>query len=82
MPNEALSDEFNTFGALVRPDVVKFYLNRTEVWQEKTPADLNRPLLVLVNLALGSGWPITETPNPSYMYVDYIRVYSESDSPG
>jgi len=82
VPNESLSDEFNTFGALVGPDVVKFYLNRTEVWQEKTPADLNRPLLVLVNLALGSGWPITETPNPSYMYVDYIRVYSESDSPG
>jgi hypothetical protein len=38
--------------------------------------------LVLVNLALGSGRPITETPNPSYMYVDYIRVYSESDAPG
>jgi beta-glucanase (GH16 family) len=77
VPTDSLSDQFNTYGVLVRPDVLVFYLNRTEVWRVKTPADLNRPLLVLVNLALGSGWPITETPNPSYMYVDYIRVYSE-----
>lgn len=82
VPANSLSDEFNTYGVLVRPDVVIFYLNRTEVWRTRTPADLNRPLLVLVNLALGSGWPITETPNPSYMYVDYIRVYSEPGSSG
>jgi beta-glucanase (GH16 family) len=82
VPADSLSDEFNTYGVLVRPDVVIFYLNRTEVWRTKTPTDLNRPLLILVNLALGSGWPITETPNPSYMYVDYIRVYSEPGSSG
>jgi beta-glucanase (GH16 family) len=83
VPENSLSDEFNTYGVLVRPDVVIFYLNGTEVWRAKTPSELNRPLLVLVNLALGSGWPITETPNPSYMYVDYIRVYSEPPaSPG
>jgi beta-glucanase (GH16 family) len=82
VPENSLSDEFNTYGVLVRPDVVIFYLNGTEVWRAKTPSELNRPLLVLVNLALGSGWPITETPNPSYMYVDYVRVYSEPASPG
>jgi hypothetical protein len=26
-------------------------------------------------LALGSGWPIDRTPNPSFMYVDYVHVY-------
>jgi len=29
-----------------------------------------------VDLALGGGWPIDGTPNPSYMYVDYVRAYS------
>ena len=77
VPANSLSDDFNTYGALVGPSEVIFYLNRTEVWRVATPPALDRPLLVLVNLALGSGWPITETPNPSYMYVDYIRVYSE-----
>jgi beta-glucanase (GH16 family) len=80
VPADSLSDEFNTYGVLVRPDDLVFYLNRTEVWRAKTPADLDRPLLVLVNLALGSGWPIVETPNPSYMYVDYVRVYAETRS--
>jgi beta-glucanase (GH16 family) len=77
VPANSLSDDFNTYGVLVRPSEVVFYLNRTEVWRTETPPALDRPLLVLVDLALGSGWPIAETPNPSYMYVDYIRVYSE-----
>lgn len=79
VPPDSVSNDFNTYGALVRPDITIFYLNRSEVWRAKTPPRHNRPLLVLVNLALGSGWPIDETPNPSYMYVDYIRVYSEDD---
>lgn len=80
VPANSLSDDFNTYGVLVRPSEVIFYLNRTEVWRTETPPALDRPLLVLVNLALGSGWPIAETPNPSYMFVDYIRVYSEEPS--
>jgi hypothetical protein len=34
------------------------------------------PFTILVNLGLGSGWPIDKTPNPSIMEVDYIRVWS------
>ena len=81
VPANFLTDEFHSYGVLVRPDVVIFYLDRTEVWRTKTPPDLNRPLLILVNLALGSGWPIDQTPNPSYMYVDYIRAYAEPATP-
>jgi len=51
------------------------YLNRNEVFRIKTPKEHQRPLDVLVNLALGSGFPIDHTPNPSYMNVDYIHVY-------
>jgi beta-glucanase (GH16 family) len=79
VPINSLSDSFNTFGILLRRDFVIFYLNRSEIWREKTPSELNRPLLILLNLALGSGFPIDETPNPSYMYVDYVRAYSERD---
>jgi len=31
---------------------------------------------VLLNLAMGSGWPIDETPNPSVMLVDYVKVWN------
>ena len=32
-------------------------------------------LYVMVDFALGGGWPIGIS-SPTYMYVDYIRVYS------
>jgi hypothetical protein len=32
-------------------------------------------MLILVDLALGAGWPIDHTPNPSIMKVDYVRAY-------
>jgi hypothetical protein len=34
-------------------------------------------MFVLLNLALGGGWPIDQTPNPSYMFVDYVRAYTK-----
>jgi beta-glucanase (GH16 family) len=76
VPTDSLSDQFNTYGVMVEEDFVTFYFNRSEVWRVETPSDLKkRPLIVLLNLALGSGFPIDETPNPSYMYVDYVHVY-------
>ena len=61
---------------LVEPDFITMYFDGIEVWKTKTPPQHNKPLMLLVNLALGSGWPIDKTPNPSYMYVDYIRAYA------
>jgi hypothetical protein len=29
----------------------------------------------MVDLALGGGWPIDKTPDPSVMQVDYVRAY-------
>jgi hypothetical protein len=52
------------------------YFDGIEVWRTATPEVHNKPLMVLVNLALGPGWPIDKTPNPSTMEVDYIRVYA------
>jgi beta-glucanase (GH16 family) len=75
VPPNSLTDDFNTYGVKVDPEWIIFYLNRKEVYRAKTPKEHTRPLHVLLNLALGSGWPIDKTPNPSYMYVDYVHVY-------
>jgi hypothetical protein len=32
--------------------------------------------MVLVDLAIGSGWPIDHTPNPSVMKVHYVHVFA------
>lgn len=70
-----LSDQYNTYGVLVEDGSVTLYFNREPVWQFKTPWDVDPSFFPLVNLALGSGWPIDKTPDPSYLYVDYVRVY-------
>ncbi|MFN3806016.1 glycoside hydrolase family 16 protein [Asticcacaulis sp.] len=70
-----LTDEFHVYGVSVDPDWVAFYFDGQETWRTPTPATHKHPLVVLCNLALGSGWPIDETINPSFFTVDYIRVY-------
>lgn len=78
IPEGSLYDRFNTFGASVDKDHITFYFNRRPMGRVATPPEHHHPMFVLVNLALGGGWPIAETPNPSYMYVDYIRVWAKN----
>lgn len=75
VPPGSLTSEFNTYGVLVTREWIVFYLNRHEVSRDKTPPEHQRPLHILLNLALGSGFPIDKTPNPSYMYVDFVHAY-------
>ncbi len=71
-------ESFHTYGASVDKEWIVYYFDRKETWRVKTPAQHKHKLMILVNLALGSGWPIDQTPNPSYMYVDYIRAYTKN----
>ena len=75
VPPGSLYDTFNTYGVEIDPEWTVVYLNRKERARFKTPKKFHTPMYVLFNLALGSGWPIDKTPNPSHMYVDYVRVW-------
>ena len=48
-----------------------------EVQRQKTPEEAKVPLYMVVNLAMGGGWPIDQAVSPSYMYVDYVRAYAK-----
>jgi len=50
-------------GAMVDPENITFYFDGVELWKVKTPEEAEVPLYVLVNLALGGGWPIDKTPS-------------------
>ena len=71
----SLSEDFHTYGVSVDPVNITIYFDRRKIFTTTTPKEHKRPLTILLNLALGSGWPIDETPNPSDLYVDYVRVY-------
>ncbi len=75
VPEESLTNRFHTYGVRVAPDVTTFYLDRVPVWEIPTPPQHARPLYPLVDFALGSGYPITDTPNPSAMRVRYVDIY-------
>lgn len=72
-----MTDDFHRYGVMVDSDFITFYFDGVELRRVETPEAGHVPLYMLVNLAMGGGWPIDKTPNPSYMYVDYVRAYSK-----
>lgn len=66
---------WHDYGVLILPDYITFFLDRKPVWQQPTPPELKKPLYPIVDLALGSGWPISNTPNPSILQIQYVHVY-------
>ena len=82
VPEGSLVEEFHRYGVRVDPQHITYFLDGTEVWRQATPVELDTPLYPLVNLALGSGYPIDETPDPSRLEVDYVRVYKPAENTG
>ena len=80
VPDSSLVEQFNTYGVDISPSAIVLFLNGEEVWRQPTPSELRYPMYPIINLALGSGWPIDETPDPSLMYIDYVRVYARGDN--
>ena len=77
---EGMTTGFHTYAALIKPDYIYFYFDGVEQWKTPTPPEAKEPLYVMVDLALGGGWPIDHTPDPSHLYVSYIRVYAPPGS--
>lgn len=75
VPSGSLSEAFHDYGVSVGKEEIVFYLDGQEMGRVPTPLEHMGPMFILLNLALGSGWPIEETPDPSFMYVDYVRAY-------
>ncbi|MGD0107135.1 MAG: glycoside hydrolase family 16 protein [Rhodopila sp.] len=72
----SLYEQFHTYGVSVDPEWIVMYFDRKETWRVATPPEHKHALMILLNLALGSGWPIDKTPNPSFMDVEYVRAYA------
>jgi beta-glucanase (GH16 family) len=73
---EGMTSDFHTYACLVAKDYIYFYFDGRQIWQTPTSVEYLQPMYLMVDLALGGGWPIDQTPNPSYLYVQEIRVYA------
>jgi beta-glucanase (GH16 family) len=79
VPSGSLSGTFHTFGVSIEPDLIRYYFDRREVWNTKTMPEHRQPMYLLIDLAVGGGWPNANMPNPSFMYVDYVRAWRRKD---
>lgn len=75
------SAAFHTYGVEWNAQTIRWFVDGRETARIKTPPELHRPMYVLVNLAVGGGWPGKIDPRvlPATMYVDYVRAYSLPD---
>ena len=72
-------DGFHTYGVLWDPQHITYYVDGSPVWATATPADMNSPMRMIVNLAVGGNWPGSpdaSTPFPAQMKIDYVRAYN------
>jgi len=70
---------FNTYGVSVEEDDIVFYFNRKETWRTPTSNHFKQPLFVLFNLGMEASEISNSTPQPAFMYVDYVRAYQRKD---
>lgn len=71
-------DQFHTFAVSWDTRQLIWYVDGRETARQVTPADLDKPMFMLANLALGGGWagdPDPTTPLPATFTIDYIRAY-------
>jgi Ca2+-binding RTX toxin-like protein len=73
-----LSEGMHTYGVLWTKDELVWYVDGAEVFRTETPADMNKPMYLVTNLALGGGWPgkMADDYTGSEMQIDYIRAYT------
>lgn len=72
-----MDEDFHKYGVKVEETDITWYFDGIEIFRQKTPNEAKVPLYLLVNLAMGSGWPIDKAVSPSYMEVDYVRAYQK-----
>lgn len=69
---------FHLYGAYWGPEKITYYIDRVPVAQIATPAEMNKPMYLLLNLAVGGkmvGRADGETPLPANFEIDWVSAY-------
>ena len=77
IPTPDLSEDFHIYAVKWTADEIIWYFDGRPVASAPTPADMHRPMYLLVNLALG-GWaqsPDSSTVFPAEFRINWIRVF-------
>ena len=72
-----MTDDFHNYGVLVEEEFITLYFDGVELRKDRTPKEARVPLYLMLDLALGGGWPIDQTPDPSEMLVEHVKVFAK-----
>ncbi len=72
------SKGFHTYGFDWEPDRVTYYFDGNAISSLATPADMNKPMYMIVNLTVSGvgSWPGPATGETGHLLVDYVRAYA------
>jgi beta-glucanase (GH16 family) len=77
IPN--LTSGYHTFGLLWTAESITWYIDGAATFSEATPSDLNQPMYMLANLAVGGNWvgsPTSSSEFPASLKIDYVHAYT------
>ena len=75
------SDGFHVYSVNWGPQTTVFLIDGKVIATQATPASMNTPMYMIVNLAVGGQWswpglPDATTPMPSTMKIAWVRAYA------
>lgn len=73
--------EFHLYGALWTPEKITYFIDRQPVAEISTPPGMDKPMYMLLNLAVGGkmvGRADEDTPMPAKYDIDWVSAYQIS----
>lgn len=76
------SASFNTYGVDWEPTTTTFYFNGNAIASLPTPADMNTPMYLLLDLGVGAAgsWPGAATGETGSFQVQWVRAYASANT--
>ena len=78
-----MSAEFHTYSVVWEKDTLMWFFDDVQIASRSTPEDFHLPMYMLINLAVGGGWPGSPdktTPFPAKYTIDWVRAYARRDA--
>src|SRR5262249_31809684 len=78
------SADFHLYAVDWQKDEIRWYFDGFEVARAPTPADMHKPVYILVCLAIGGHWvgrPDDSTHFPAVLTIDWIHAYRRGTGP-
>lgn len=78
-----MSADFHTYSVVWEKDTLMWFFDDVQVASRSTPEDFNLPMYMLINLAVGGGWPGSPdktTQFPAKYTIDWVRAYARRDA--